>query len=446
MFSGLEDSFDSLERKVKESSQKRIEANRRNAQKSTGPKTPEGKARSSLNALRHGERAYTTLLPHEDEGMYQIHCEGFYQAMPPKNAIEAALLDDAIASAWRLKRTIRNQTAQLNQKVYDAVNNYHGERHKQLHEWIAALPTDVTYFIGKIRGTSSGCHWAIGKLSLMIETLKIRTWLYPSEMDTILYIFGCTTQDIFRKPLAHDLFRDFVVGGWNEEVQGRMEYVQALIRTHAPEGFKVWEYRDRVKRFAAATSEGDVEAARRHLIEKLLAEIALLKEESRLAMRCEDFLFDQVQERAMVDLSPDEQTRSRYEAMHRRDLRRTLGDLRDLRKALLNDEIGVEVTDFENSDPEMEIAPNEPISIDRPTREFPETPVTGVFRGEKTKTPTLDDDEHECKKRLGMPPVPFEELNSLIDESIPDLNGLLRWADELEAAEKAKADADESVS
>ena len=48
-------------------SDKKAEANRRNALKSTGPKTPEGKAAVRLNALRHGLRSEEILLPGEDE-------------------------------------------------------------------------------------------------------------------------------------------------------------------------------------------------------------------------------------------------------------------------------------------------------------------------------------------------------------------------------------------
>src|SRR5205807_417954 len=47
---------------------KQIEANRRNALKSTGPKTPGGKAAVRLNALRHGLRAHAVVLPGENPG------------------------------------------------------------------------------------------------------------------------------------------------------------------------------------------------------------------------------------------------------------------------------------------------------------------------------------------------------------------------------------------
>ena len=47
-----------------------IEANRRNAQKSTGPKTAQGRAVVSLNGLRHGLRAETAVLPFEDPAQF----------------------------------------------------------------------------------------------------------------------------------------------------------------------------------------------------------------------------------------------------------------------------------------------------------------------------------------------------------------------------------------
>ena len=47
------------------STEKQIEANRRNAQRSTGPKTPERKARSALNALQHGIRSSLAVIPGE---------------------------------------------------------------------------------------------------------------------------------------------------------------------------------------------------------------------------------------------------------------------------------------------------------------------------------------------------------------------------------------------
>jgi hypothetical protein len=51
-------------------SPRKAEANRRNAQKSTGPKTPEGKDAVRLNALKHGLLCREVLLPGEDKGAF----------------------------------------------------------------------------------------------------------------------------------------------------------------------------------------------------------------------------------------------------------------------------------------------------------------------------------------------------------------------------------------
>jgi hypothetical protein len=50
---------------------RQIEANRRNALRSTGPKTGEGKQRASQNAVRHGLTAETVIIPLEDADDYQ---------------------------------------------------------------------------------------------------------------------------------------------------------------------------------------------------------------------------------------------------------------------------------------------------------------------------------------------------------------------------------------
>src|SRR5712672_1617164 len=53
------------------SSQRQIEANRLNAQKSTGPSTPEGRAAVSLNSLKYGLYAETLILPGEDPAAFE---------------------------------------------------------------------------------------------------------------------------------------------------------------------------------------------------------------------------------------------------------------------------------------------------------------------------------------------------------------------------------------
>jgi hypothetical protein len=81
-----------------------LAANRRNAKKSTGPKSPEGKAASSMNALRHGLRAEKAVLPNEDPEEFEKVHAGLYDLYLPQTVAERDLVDQAALAKWKLVR------------------------------------------------------------------------------------------------------------------------------------------------------------------------------------------------------------------------------------------------------------------------------------------------------------------------------------------------------
>src|SRR6202790_1525841 len=83
---------------------KQFAANRRNAQKSTGPKTPEGKAAVSMNSLRHGLRARTVVLPGEDLHEFQQLCDDLEVEWQPQSRSEQFYLEQMAVSQWKLVR------------------------------------------------------------------------------------------------------------------------------------------------------------------------------------------------------------------------------------------------------------------------------------------------------------------------------------------------------
>jgi hypothetical protein len=91
-------------------SEKQIEANRQNALKSTGPKTGDGKARSRMNALRHGLTAGQAVLPHEDEDDYEKLHDGMLESYAPADAAELAIVEELANAYWRLMRLHRVET------------------------------------------------------------------------------------------------------------------------------------------------------------------------------------------------------------------------------------------------------------------------------------------------------------------------------------------------
>ena len=84
------------------SSQAQIDANRRNAEKSTGPRTEEGKARVRLNALIHGLRARTVVMPWEDAKEFEELCQDIEDSLRPANRAERLLVEQIAICHWKL--------------------------------------------------------------------------------------------------------------------------------------------------------------------------------------------------------------------------------------------------------------------------------------------------------------------------------------------------------
>ena len=92
---------------------RQIESNRRNAQKSTGPKTPDGKRRASQNAVRHGLTAETVVAPLEDPADYRGFELAVTAAYDAETAVERELVLRLASLLWRLRRATAVETGLL---------------------------------------------------------------------------------------------------------------------------------------------------------------------------------------------------------------------------------------------------------------------------------------------------------------------------------------------
>jgi hypothetical protein len=83
---------------------KQTAANRLNAQKSTGPKTPEGRAAVRLNGVKHGLTAETIVLKGESEADFTNMLESFEAEHQPTTPTEESLVVQLAMATWRLRR------------------------------------------------------------------------------------------------------------------------------------------------------------------------------------------------------------------------------------------------------------------------------------------------------------------------------------------------------
>ena len=116
-------------------------ANRDNATHSTGPRTPEGKKRFSLNATRHGLTGQVIVMPYEDLEAYNAFVERYIEGLTPKNEPKKQLALDMANTVWKL-----NRCTSIKSGIYAMGHHDNAEQNEVDHPEIhAALTAATTY-------------------------------------------------------------------------------------------------------------------------------------------------------------------------------------------------------------------------------------------------------------------------------------------------------------
>src|SRR5580658_11342320 len=99
------------------SSFRKILSSRANGARSRGPSTPQGKQRSSQNALYHGLLARCVVLENESGETFETLLTQHLDRLRPVDGVEFGLIEEMVASHWRMRRAWAMETRMLDNEI-----------------------------------------------------------------------------------------------------------------------------------------------------------------------------------------------------------------------------------------------------------------------------------------------------------------------------------------
>ena len=178
-------------------------ANRRNAESSTGPRTKEGKSRSSRNAVTFGIYSAADFVLPEDNRIYHLFCENFQKELSPEGPFEQTLAAEIVHAAWRLRRC-------------SVVESNMGESGMdfQLDPMVSPAYAHAQETVDRARAQSHrNLHRATAELRRLQTERQVRVECLPEDFDTnaigglasIKDLEPILALDLRRKLLKHKL-------------------------------------------------------------------------------------------------------------------------------------------------------------------------------------------------------------------------------------------------
>ncbi len=292
--------------------QAQIDANRKNALKSTGPKSHPGKDKTRFNGLKHGLRAGQVVLPGEDPAEFEAERQGWIDDWKPQSHTRAVLCERAAAASWRLRRSVRVEAARLRELADAAAERFDAEQRDAVDGAFDLFETNPRQALEILRSVMAGVDGLIEWWDVLDTTLEEGPAAWDVGSHARLMVL-----------LGHQPDADPAAAGPMPLASAR------LLLANIPNAFTL----------AAGPLAGDA-------AEDAIAELLGLADDARAELRKLRKRLDDpatVRRRAIaaacVDDSKQAVLQHRYEMAHDRSLRATLKELRTLAKSGA-DEVG----------------------------------------------------------------------------------------------------------
>jgi len=207
-----------------------IEANRRNAKKSTWPKTERGKSCIRRNALKHGMTALTIMpvLPQEAPKELEDKIQQAITARKPRDPLEHDLVCRAVRLSWAIDRAERAETAHLAHRVRMAARSgpetVSARELRKVHElgsklffkagigpgYSSATADDYpAVIVRRLEESAEGCRWMLARWAeLLIVLDREAAWGDP-EIIRFLGLMGKRGIEAHFDPELNSLFHAF---------------------------------------------------------------------------------------------------------------------------------------------------------------------------------------------------------------------------------------------
>jgi hypothetical protein len=290
-------------------SERKLEANRRNAQLSTGPKSPEGKAIAARNSTRHGLRAEEVVLPGEDADAFDRSLGAWMADFKPPTEARAVLVEQAAAHAWRLRRCLKAERDHLEDRGDEAVRRLRRDAFHDVSYEAENLRSAPARSLAALLRNREGVAWLIGEWGGLLALASGEDWRRSSHHRRLMNLMGRSHRSDPREE-----------GAW------------------ALASYRLVLHNDRKMAEADTIGAGRPEAAEADALGETLAafiagRVAELRRALESGFPAEDAELARAASSGLLDDTDEGRRLLRYEEMHGRAFRATLNQLVKLTKS-----------------------------------------------------------------------------------------------------------------